>query len=101
FERLIRWDPTVAPPGGETVPQVFARVKGFLDGLEPHDPDGTYLVVAHSGTVRMLASALLNLPAEATRRFALDNASLSVVETHPRGSTLALWNDTSHYRRTM
>lgn len=100
FRRFARWDSTVAPPGGEAVPQVFARVRAFLESLDHRDPDGTYLIVAHSGTVRMLASALLGLPAEATRRFALDSASLSVVETHPRGSAFTLWNDTSHFRRT-
>ncbi len=99
FARLLRWEPGISPPGGESVDQVLTRVKAFVASVEPQDGDATVLVVAHSGSLRVLAGALMGLPPEATRRFALDNASLSVVETHPRGSALTLWNDPSHYRR--
>jgi alpha-ribazole phosphatase len=51
---LTRWGEDyerVAPPGGETVAALEARVRGFLEGLAP---GGRHLLSTHAGVIRCL-----------------------------------------------
>jgi broad specificity phosphatase PhoE len=98
FEKLLRWEPDLAPPGGESAAQLFTRVSRFAEEASRSHQNDTILAVGHSGSLRMLAAVLLKLPPPISRRFGLENASLSIIESHPLGSSILLWNDTSHYR---
>jgi broad specificity phosphatase PhoE len=44
------------PPGGETDPQVLARVDGALARIDTTNPPGPVLVVTHHGVVRLLSN---------------------------------------------
>ena len=88
-----------APPGGESMQQLFARVAAAVDRLrEAHaGEEGDLLLVAHGGSLRAAIVRLLELPPASMWRFALDNCGLSVVTLFAGGhAALQLLNDTSH-----
>jgi broad specificity phosphatase PhoE len=89
-----------AAPGGESLADLAARVRRFLDRLERDDStgrDGASLVVAHGGPLRVLLCHLLGLPRTAHWRFRLDHTSLSEVLWEPAtGPVLVRLNDRSH-----
>ena len=80
------------PPGGEPIDAATARVRAFVEGLDPRAP-ATIVVVSHGGTLRILAHLLLGL--DDVRQLEVDNASISVLAWH-RGWRLERWNDTLH-----
>jgi broad specificity phosphatase PhoE len=85
-----------APPGGETVRALLARIDAFLESLRGHHDGEDLLLVAHGISLRAVLVCLLRLPPEAMPRFSLGNASLSAISLHPEGAVLEFWNDTSH-----
>ena len=107
-----------APPGGESLDQVKARVCEFASGLrdallsgdgrsfnghsfpatDKGDRDTTVLVVGHGGSMRALLVCLLGLSASSVWSFWLDTASLTVVDLYPDNAVLKLFNDMSHLK---
>lgn len=85
-------------PGGESFAGFIERTTKFLERLEKHTPSETVLITSHSGPLRVLVCRFLRIDLEHWRQIRLDNASLSIVETHPRGAIINLLNDTSHIR---
>ena len=86
-----------AAPGGESTPQVLARVRRFYANTQKlHDVDEDILVVAHGGSIRALLVCLLELPDELFWQFRVDCGSLSVISGHAGSRVLDLWNDTGH-----
>jgi broad specificity phosphatase PhoE len=103
FDRLMTGDSTFAPPNGESVDDMVRRVGGVREKLsraadDADEAGGDVLVVGHSGSLRALIVALLDLPAGSFWRFQLDQTGLSVVSLYPENATLDLWNDISHLR---
>lgn len=81
--RAFLSDPAMAPPGGESMADVLARVGRFLD--LPHAGRSSWLVVAHSETLRAAVAHALGAPAASMLR--LDVAPLCRVRlTRPAGS---------------
>ncbi len=98
---LTAWeaDPEkVSPPGGETLAELEARVRSFLDRLQRDDGETrrTVLLVGHRGSLRVLLCLALGLPPRALWRFRLDAASVTELEIHPQTSVLVALNDTHH-----
>ena len=88
-----------APPGGESMRGLFARVAAAVDRLRDAHArdDGDLLLVAHGGSLRAAIVRLLDLPPASVWRFALDNCGLSIVTAFAGGHTaLELLNDTCH-----
>ena len=85
-------------PGGESIREVYNRVKKFTRRLDAHTSEDTILIVAHSGTLKMLICDLLELGLQYSRRLRIDLASLSIVETYPQVAILNLLNDVSHLK---
>ncbi len=83
-------------PGGESFEGFIRRTITFLDRLEKHEPSATILVVSHSGALRVLLCDLLGIDQNHWRQIGCGNASLSIVNTYPRGAIINLLNDTSH-----
>lgn len=57
--RYAQWlhDPwRVAPPGGERLDELAARVRAFLDRLAAACPGRTVAVVTHAGPIRVVAA---------------------------------------------
>ncbi len=97
FAQFMRMEDDVSAPGGESAAQVLARVAVARDRLKAaHAHDDDLLIVAHSGSLRALVVALLDLPVSASWRLRLTPGSVSIVSVHQRGATLDLWNDTGH-----
>lgn len=79
--------PDARPPGGESVREVYRRAARFCDDLAAGlrdgrdalpgltERDGDVLVIAHGGTVRVLASYLSGVPVDQMAWRPVDNAS--------------------------
>ena len=68
------------PPGGETLDAAWARMMRVRDEISLAHPTGHIAVVGHGGTLRALLCAALDAPVSSMLRFALANASLSIIE---------------------
>jgi alpha-ribazole phosphatase len=94
--RWIQHDLELQYPGGESLGQMQARVKEFVNLLNAHSENETILIVAHSGILRTLICQLLGLGMDHFWNLRVDLASISIVETYPEIPILSLLNDVSH-----
>jgi alpha-ribazole phosphatase len=107
-----------SPPGGESLQQLRERLMAFYGAtikLQPakdaardwfaYQASGlgsaaerpqTLLMVTHGGPVRLLLTALLDMPADHYWRFAIRPASLSILDVYPEGAIAEVIGDTSH-----
>jgi len=97
-EVLANFGPRLKFPGGENFREFIERASKFLDELKGHTSSQTILIVSHNGPLRVLVCRLLGIDLGHWRQIRLDNASLSILETSPRGAIVSLLNDTSHLR---
>jgi len=77
---LERWrhDPTgMCPPGGERPEALRARIVEWWQSVVARYDDARLLVIAHSGSLRMLLSIVLQAPIAATRRLPMPYACWS------------------------
>jgi broad specificity phosphatase PhoE len=81
-ERLLRWeaDPASAPPGGESLAVVAARVRSLLGDLAAAHPGAWVTLVTHVGPIKALLCAALAAPLTTARRLFLDPGTLSVID---------------------
>ena len=88
-ERLAAWESgaATAPPGGESLADVRARVVASAAALAAQHPGATMALVSHVGPIKALLCAALDLPLSGARRIWLDPASISVVEWRPPSGT--------------
>ena len=100
-ESITNFSLELSFPGGESFKEFIARTCQFLDRLNEHAREETILIVSHGGALRTLVCALLGIDQSHWRKFRFDNASLSIVETHPRGAIISLLNDTFHLRENV
>jgi alpha-ribazole phosphatase len=98
-ETLAAWEADIfknAPPNGETLEGLAARVQSMLDELLTKHQDQRILIVAHGGVLQTLICLALKLPPTMYWQFHLSTASLSEVAFYPAGAILNSLNDTSH-----
>lgn len=80
-------DPTVAPEGIETFPQVQKRVTAAVERWCSQEQYGSYLVfVAHADVIKLLVAYYSGLETGRAGSLFIDNASVSIVEVdqqHP------------------
>jgi broad specificity phosphatase PhoE len=88
----------VSFPGGESLEQLDKRVRSFSETLKRLKPPSTVAIVAHGGPLRLMVCNLLGLGIEHWLQISVDHASLSIVETYPRGAIINLLNDVSHLK---
>ncbi len=81
-EGLAAWETgaDVAPPAGESLAAVQARVTAFTDTLTARHSGETVALVSHVGPIKLLVCAALDLPVSSAQRMWLDPASLCIVE---------------------
>lgn len=90
-------DTKTAPPGGESLQQVFRRVRGTLDELREQYAGKTVLIVSHVTPIKAILRSALDANVGVFHRIHLDLASLSIAEFYADGPTcVRLINDTSH-----
>jgi probable phosphoglycerate mutase len=94
-EVLARWpdemaawlsSPDVAPPGGESLVQVAARVGRALDEVLATYPGQRILVAAHVGTIRALTARALGAPLPSMNRMELAPASITTLTWYADGN---------------
>jgi broad specificity phosphatase PhoE len=82
-------------PEGEKFREFIDRSGAFLERLKKYKPKETILVVSHNGPLKVLICRLLDISMEHWWQIRVDVASLSIMETNPRGAILTRLNDTS------
>jgi broad specificity phosphatase PhoE len=88
-----RADPEFAPPGGERLVDVTARVAAFSAAVA--DP-GVVIAVSHVSPIKAAVCNALRVDERATFRMQLDVASVTRIAHRPDGSTyLSSFNDAS------
>jgi broad specificity phosphatase PhoE len=95
-----RWraDPTFAPPGGESLVDLRARVAPCEARLRSRIRDGTAIVVSHVSPIKAMILVALDLGDAFAWRLRLDVASISRVAPGPSGPVLVTFNETGHLR---
>jgi ribonuclease H / adenosylcobalamin/alpha-ribazole phosphatase len=96
---LAAWlaDPEVAPPGGESLADVSARVTAALGRVLAAREGQTVLIVSHVTPIKTLVAAALLAPPAALYRMHLDVAALSEIDWYADGpAVLRSFNDTGH-----
>jgi probable phosphoglycerate mutase len=97
--RYRQWceDPTVGPPGGESVLDVRARALALIDEIQARHREGEVLLVSHKTTLRVLVCSLLGIELARYRdRIAQPVCGLSVIELGARGPRLRTLGDVGH-----
>jgi len=69
-------DPDARPAGGESVREMYQSAATFCDDLAATVSDGDVVVVAHGGTVRVLAAYLNGIPADQMSWGPVENATV-------------------------
>jgi len=93
---LDGFDTPVQFPGGESFSDFEKRVKGFQKRLAAHKEKDTIVIVAHGGTLLLTICHLLEIGVKHWRKMRLELASVSILDTYPRGVILSSLNDVSH-----
>jgi broad specificity phosphatase PhoE len=79
----------------------FREANGDASWQLPEDRPATLprrpIVVSHGTAIRITATALMELPLNAARHVAQDNASLNIFVWRIDRWVLKLWNDTTHH----
>jgi probable phosphoglycerate mutase len=90
-------DAAVAPPGGESLAEVSARVTGALRRVLADREQQTILIVSHVTPIKTLVAAALLAPPAALYRMHLDVAALCEIDWYADGpAVLRSFNDTGH-----
>jgi 2,3-bisphosphoglycerate-dependent phosphoglycerate mutase len=88
--------PHFAPPGGESLLQLQARVVAAVSELAARHPGEQVLMVAHGGVLDILYRAATRLDLQAPRSWELTNTAINRLLWTPEGLSLVGWADTSH-----
>ncbi len=89
--------PEFAPPGGESLLALRARVERTFAELAERHPGGQIVVVAHGGVLDILYRAAARVDLQAPRAWAMGNAAIHrVLWTADSGFALLSWGDTRH-----
>lgn len=88
--------PDFAPPGGESLLQLRARVTAAVDELAARHPGEQVMLVAHGGVLDILYRAATRLELQAPRTWDLSNTAVNRLLWTPEGLSLVGWADTRH-----
>lgn len=91
--------PDFAPPGGESLRQLQARVVAAVGELAARHAGEQVLMVVHGGVLDMLYRAATRLDLQATRSWELPNTAINRLLWSPEGLGLVGWADTTHLQR--
>lgn len=89
----------VAPPGGESMVGVRARMDRLLTRILGEYQGRTVAVVSHVTPIKVLLCRALDVPLSTVHRLLIAPASLSIIEWYGDGSArVTLMNDTHHWQ---
>ncbi len=83
-------------PEGESHMDVRRRVLRGIESVTTERP----VIVTHGTALRILATALLDIPVMTSRNFAQENAALNVFAKRGERWILKQWNDAGHWNRS-
>lgn len=90
-------DPSVEPPGGESLDAVYSRVSAFCDEVLARYAGETIVLVSHVTPIKALLRLGLDVGPSLFYRLHLDLASLSIVDFYSDGNaSVRVVNETSH-----
>jgi broad specificity phosphatase PhoE len=97
---VARWrtDPRYAPPGGESLVDLHARVAPLTAEALRWSHDQVVLLVSHVSPIKAILLGALDLPDEYAWRLRLDVASLCRLTDGVPGAVLMSFNETGHLR---
>ena len=86
---MSRWlaDPYVAPPGGESLAQLYDRLGAALAHLRGEYAGKRVVAVCHVGSIRALTARVLSAPLQAMNRMELPPASLTTLTWYEDGNS--------------
>ena len=89
---LERWqgDPEFAPPGGEPLAMLWARVHAACDHLARQAEDSVVIVVTHVSPVKAALGWALGAPATLAQRLFVEDAGVSRIDLHG-GARVVRW----------
>jgi len=73
-------DPTCAPPGGESLAAVQARVVACVRDLAERHAGAAVVLVSHVGPIKALVCTAMEVPLTTGQRLFLDSATVSVID---------------------
>lgn len=82
--------------GGESLQDVFKRVKDFLEFIKEKHWGQTVAIVSHTVPIRAMLCALLNIDLSKFWVFGCDNASYSLVHMEEKRNVIVKLNITCH-----
>lgn len=103
-EAALRWrkrDPAFAPPSGESLQDLQARVAHAVEALARQHMGQQIALVAHGGVLDTLYRLSTRQGLQAPRTWELANTSINrLLWTPDSGLALVGWGDTSHLQQT-
>ena len=88
--------PEWAPPGGESLIALRARIVAAASELAARHLGEQIVLVAHGGVMDVLYRAATGQPEQAPRSWQLGNAAINRLLWTPEGFTVVGWSDTRH-----
>ena len=88
--------PEWAPPGGESLTALRARIVETASELAARHLGQQIVLVAHGGVMDVLYRAATGQPEQAPRSWQLGNAAINRLLWTPEGFTVVGWSDTRH-----
>lgn len=88
--------PDFAPPGGETLLQLQARIGAVVATLAARHLGEQIVLVSHGGVLDMLYRLATRQPLQAPRTWGLGNATVNRLLWTPEGLSLVGWGDIGH-----
>jgi probable phosphoglycerate mutase len=105
-EVMARWpaqmsawleSPQVAPPGGESLQQIYDRVGAALAGVLEQHRGARIVVAAHVGSIRSLTARALGAPLQSMNRMELAPASITTLTWYDDGNaSMRSFAESSH-----
>lgn len=98
-EEALAWrkrHPEFAPPGGESLLTLQARIVPTVQALAERHAGEQIMIVAHGGVLDILYRAATRLDLQAPRTWLLTNTAVNRLLWSPEGLSLVGWADTSH-----
>ena len=91
-----RADPSFAPPGGESLVALAARVQAACADLADEAREHDVVVVSHVSPIKAAVAWALDVGPETSWRMFLGVAAICRIEVGPRGPSLVGYNSVAH-----
>jgi broad specificity phosphatase PhoE len=93
-----RADPDFAPPGGESLAALGARVGEACNELAARPDNDDVVIVSHVSPIKAAVAWALVVDDSVAWRMRLDPASISRIAATPSGASLHTFNEVAHLR---